>query len=123
LVKPHEAVAKVSDTLVTSDSRTSAKAELRIQDLEKHELESTETSLVTLSPPDAMFRPIEYPPLHIFVSIWMLGIVKSSYSLQQTWYDEGLNPGSNDLEPSALVPIYSAVHTLLVSVCGETDST
>ena len=39
------------------------------------ERDSKETSdHVSLNPPQALFRPIDYPPLHIFVSIskWLL---------------------------------------------------
>ena len=45
-------------------------AELRVEDIEKHEIDEQDvtSATTTLTPPEAMFRPIEYPSLHIFVS-------------------------------------------------------
>ena len=35
---------------------------------EAHLMEERQRDIVQLRPPEALFRPIEYPPLHIFVS-------------------------------------------------------
>lgn len=82
-MKPHEAAATRTEVISEMDRQreklpgaglsaptSPAKVtELRIEDLEKHEVEDLGSkSIANLSPPDAMFKPIEYPPLHIFVS-------------------------------------------------------
>lgn len=61
---------RCSDCLIASRGKLEV-AELRVEDIEKHEIEEQDVTSATtsLSPPEAMFRPIEYPPLHIFVSI------------------------------------------------------
>jgi len=82
LVKPHEAAATRNEVINEkmqqqqqgdSKKQTTSRgklevAELRVEDIEKHEIEEQDVTSATtsLSPPEAMFRPIEYPPLHIF---------------------------------------------------------
>lgn len=46
-----------------SHGRAQFSAEIREEEAEDRELSS-----VSLTPPEAMLKPIEYPPLHIFVS-------------------------------------------------------
>ncbi|XP_067929901.1 cilia- and flagella-associated protein 221-like [Watersipora subatra] len=71
LVKAHEAAATRDEVIQDMAANTVTQAsgskvpELRIEDLEKHEMEDN-VACVNLSPPDAMFKPIDYPPLHIF---------------------------------------------------------
>ena len=71
-MKPHEAAASRSEVLNDmdgTDQGLAGSAQLRVENIEKHEVEDMGSKgSITLTPPDAMFKPIDYPPLHIFVS-------------------------------------------------------
>lgn len=73
-MKPHESAATAAEVLnsgaaeTPTISRRQVTTDLQVEDLEKHELEGT-FEPQSLTPPEAMFRPIDYPPLHIFVRL------------------------------------------------------
>lgn len=89
LVKPHEAVASRSEVLSKSVNAENKKettkrlTSLRVEDLEEHEAEKSDMKkggvTTALTPPEAMFKPIEYPPLHIFVSASVLIFIHSLF--------------------------------------------
>ena len=61
------------DAVLTEDIRTVAEAQAVEAQVEEKEKESPReivqpVAVSTLKPPEALFKPIDYPPLHIMVS-------------------------------------------------------
>ncbi|KAF6023804.1 CFAP221 [Bugula neritina] len=116
LVKPHEAVASRSEVLSKSVNAENKKetskrlTSLRVEDLEEHEAEKSDMKkggvTTALTPPEAMFKPIEYPPLHIFNATPGLQVFKSPVAYAEVDSDYHLCP----LPKYTLQPVEPSQH-------------
>lgn len=84
------------DAMVAEDVQTMAEAQVEEKEKESPREIVQPVVVSTLKPPEALFKPIDYPPLHIMVSVLVLvleALSRSiSYPLCTSWSVTHLHP-------------------------------